>query len=186
MDLSRECRRTASLVRSNQEGVSMTVHVFPRLARTFQLAALLLASPLHCVGQVPCQGQWSAGLGIPGLDAPAYSLTQWDPDGGGPQATTVVACGNFAMAGDSRADGLAMIDVPNRTISPFPMNVGRHYAQSLAMPNGDLIVGGFFGTIQTGSFRVARWNGASWQLLSEQMQVPIKSLVVSPQGELYA
>jgi hypothetical protein len=146
-----------------------------------------LATSLDSFAQTSCQGQWSRGQGVPGFDGPVYALTKWDPDGSGPLPPVVVACGDFALAGDQFAAGLATIDMGTSGIAAFPSITGRSYGPSIVTPNGDLIVSGFFGTNQNGACRIARWDAVSWTFLgSDPLYDPPDCFAVSPQGDLYA
>jgi len=55
-----------------------------------------------------------------------------------------------------------------------------------AMPNGDLIVGGNFTRVGTGSFnRIARWDGTNWNTLGSGM-AEVRALTVLANGDIIA
>lgn len=56
-----------------------------------------------------------------------------------------------------------------------------------ALPNGDLVIGGVFGSVSgVPCANIARWNGSSWSALGLGCNGPVRGLAVAPNGDLYA
>jgi hypothetical protein len=89
--------------------------------------------------------------------------------------------GGVPLYGIGRWDGSTWSAVGNGI--PFDHNI---YAVA-ALPNGDVVVGGFFTTAGgTPAGRIARWDGTSWQPLGAGMNSTVYSLAVLPNGDLVA
>ncbi len=110
-----------------------------------------------------------------GVDAWAFALTVWDPDGDGPALPQVVVGGSFTTAGGVAAERIARWD----GTSWEPLGSGMSggvvpdvYALLEWDPDGDgpqppaLLAGGVF-TIAGGQTVncIARWDGAAWSAL---------------------
>lgn len=111
-----------------------------------------------------CTTPWLPGLGAPGF-ANGYvaACTAWDPDGAGPAPSTFVCGGDFLAAGSTAVRHLAMLDPASGSWMSLGTGLDGPVDELLALPNGDLVAGGWFS--QAGgvsAFRIARWSGASW------------------------
>ncbi len=122
------------------------------------IATVLLSFPGTALGQCPLE--WSPGDGVQGRGGGSFggvaAITEWDPDGPGPEPQVLVAGGSFTAAGEVLAPGLASWD--GRTWKALPsVQVGTITA--LRVYNGELIAAGDAGV------RIARFSGAAWQPL---------------------
>lgn len=149
------------------------------------LAVLFIASPLSA--QIP--GTWETNLGVPGISGNVFA-TAVAEDG------TIYAAGDFTLAGEMDAAGIAMWD----GITWQPLGTGLTTSTGSAIgyalligPEGDLYVGGQFqtaGGIETNN--VARWDGEAWHDvgggLTEApfLQTPnVRALAFDSEGNLY-
>jgi hypothetical protein len=121
---------------------------------------------------------WSA-LGS-GLDNSVRAIVQL-------QNGDLVAGGDFLNAGGAPANRVARWN--GSTWSPLGLGLTSTTQSGLyalaVMPNGDLIVGGFFqnaGTVATGA--IARWNGSAWSALGPGLAGTVFALAVAPNGDL--
>ncbi len=115
-----------------------------------------------------CVQQWLPGFGLLGLNASAYALTRWDPDGSGREPAQVVAGGNFTLAGGVATNRIARWG--GRTWQPFGSGMnGTVLALTTWDPDGNgpqphqVVAGGIFttaGGVMTNF--VARWDGRAW------------------------
>jgi hypothetical protein len=114
-----------------------------------------------------------------------WNGTSWSPVGSGTppwdfsghvQAVVELADGSLVAAGNwngdsvkdvARFDGTAW--VPLSTLAS-----GRAILQLATLPDGDLLVGGFFTAIGgTAANGVARWNGTSWSAVAGGIEIPL-------------
>jgi hypothetical protein len=101
----------------------------------------------------------------------------------------LVAGGSFTSIGGapihglSRWDGAQWQPLGNPTL---PWSLGSVNAM-VRLPNGDLVVGGFFDQIGGVACNlVARWNGTVWSPLGAGSTLPVLDLVTAGNGELLA
>ena len=78
--------------------------------RPSQLLVLLLATLLTCAAHAQCPGQWLPGMGVPGVDGTVAAVVGWDPDGSGPTEPRLVVGGEFALAGTTLVQNIAVWD----------------------------------------------------------------------------
>lgn len=143
---------------------------------------LLLVTTVFAGGDPgACRFDWLPTGGLPGLSAPAYASTVWDPDGGGPQEPLLVVGGSFNVAGDVKVDGVAAWD--GRAWHALGRATG--YVRSLAVHEGELIAGeqgGSAGAV------VRRWDGSAWLAVGPRFTGfnPSVSALATYHGELIA
>lgn len=113
----------------------------------------------------------------------------WAPLGGGVDGVVsaiaempngdVVIAGAFTQAGGVPANGIARWN--GATWAPLGGGIGGVVAMA-ALPNGDLVVGGFFhgGALQ----HIARWDGSTWSGVGVGTALPVNSVAVRPQGDV--
>lgn len=111
-----------------------------------------------------CTFEWEAvDPQFNGPSAAVFAVTNWDPDGPGPQAERLVIGGSFASVAGVSAARIAAWDGAQWLALGSGMN---NVVSSLTVYNGELIAGGFFTNAGgVGANRIARWNGAAWQPL---------------------
>lgn len=101
---------------------------------------------------------------LPGITSVA-TATSWDPDGSGPLTARVVFGGSFRSAGDVAARNVVAWDPATATSSPIGTGItapSTYVNATLALPNGELVVG--CGDWYPGApgDRLWRWNGVAW------------------------
>jgi len=146
---------------------------------------------------------------ISGVSASRIALwngSTWSPVGGGfaggepgtsPSLTAMVslpngqlvAGGHFTVAGGAAANHVARWD--GTAWSPLGSGLGNGppatNAMAFVVHQGDLIVGGRFGTAGgIAANGIARWTGATWLQLGSGMNETVAALAVLPSGELVA
>lgn len=135
------------------------------------VAMLSIASALRA--QWPCANpDWLPGDGYRGVNGTVYATTMWDPDGPGPLGPRVVLGGRFTIAGNVVANNIAAWDPATGQWFALGAGIGTTttfdsvvYAV-LALPNGDLVVGGEFSVAGGANANsIARWNGTAWSAL---------------------
>jgi hypothetical protein len=134
---------------------------------------------------------WSAlGTGVTGASGPGavYAVAVL-PNG------DLIAGGEFAQAGDAPASNIARWNGTSWSALGDGISAGPSDASVnalLVMPNGDLIVGGWFtsaGGVNANG--IARWDGSSWSALGEGVTggsvfTIVHSLALLPNGDLVA
>lgn len=120
-----------------------------------------------------------------------HALVPWDRDGAGPLPPLVVVCGSFRAVGQLPAPGVAAYDPATGQWTALGTGVDGEVRCAVAMPNGDLVIGGSF--TQAGgnpAARIARWDGTTWSALAGGIPgVPgtyVDALAVAPNGDLMA
>ncbi len=128
--------------------------------------------------------------GLLGVDGTITDQVLWDPDGPGPQFPVLVIGGNFTIASNVLANGVAMWN--GTTWASLGGGVsGRQSVTALAVYNGDLIAAGSFNS--AGGLpveNIASWDGTAWHPLesgtpTQSTQNTINALAVY-NGDLYA
>src|SRR5262245_2732911 len=78
---------------------------FARAAMRIAVTCLfVLASSVSAAAQ--CIDDWRPLGSVAGFDGTVYAMTQWDPDGDGPEAEWLVFGGSFSVAGDRLASAV--------------------------------------------------------------------------------
>lgn len=121
------------------------------------------------------QGTWSAmGAGLPGgQGVPPGVVDLAELDGG-----EIAAVGSFSTAG-SGSNGIAVWD-GNSWTAIGPGGLVLQWSAALALPGGDLLVGG-----AATSGAVQRWNGTSWAALPTIAGF-VRDLALLPNGNFVA
>ncbi len=124
------------------------------------LTGALVALTLPTPARAQCAPHWSGTFGVPGASGALGRIFVWqeydDGSGGGPK---LYAGGNFTSIGGIAANNIACWD--GTSWSPLGAGVIGQ-VHSLAVYNGELIVGGCFSQPGSG---VVRWNGSIWQVM---------------------
>lgn len=102
-----------------------------------------------------------------------YALTNWDPDGAGPQDPQLIVGGHFGTGSGVPGNYIVRWDVPSGAFQPLSTGMNNDVASLTVWdPDGNgpfppqLVAGGLFTTAGgTVVNRVARWDGAAWQPL---------------------
>jgi trimeric autotransporter adhesin len=103
-----------------------------------------------------------------------------------------IAGGQFSVAGSADANHVARFDGTNW----FALGAGMQGVSFLlpttvtalaALPNGDVIAGGLFGTAGGGvAANIASWNGSTWSPLGSGVDGQVLCLLTLPNGDLIA
>lgn len=132
-----------------------------------------------------CATTWVQGMGVPGTDGDVLATAFWDPDGSGPLPPRLIAGGDFSLAGNVAANRIAVWDFTTSTWSAFGAGPDASVRAIAAMPNGDLIVGGLFTTIDgVAAGHIARWNGTSWVPLGAGLDAAVYAIEVLGNGHI--
>ena len=167
-------------------------------------AALLVAGGIFTTAQgqtVNCIAGWDGSQWLPfgtGMSvtqgsatrAAVNALTTWDPDGPGPQATQLIAGGQFSIAGGQQVRSIARWD----GIQWHPFGSGLNASVSaLTTWDGDgagpfppqVVAGGYFSYPgELPAYYVVRWDGAQWRPLGAEMDGLVSSLTTfDPDGD---
>jgi trimeric autotransporter adhesin len=173
------------------------------LRRTSLPRAISLAVSLATPATAQCATTCLPGLGTPGVGGGVTVVfgvplepetaghiaasTLWDPDGPGPAAAELVVAGSFRYFGATSASNIARIDLATGTVRAFGSGLRGSFVSALAaLPNGNLVAGGYFTTAGGAAIPyLAQWNGSSWQSIGVCDQF-VGALLVRPTGELIA
>lgn len=120
-------------------------------------------------GWAPVGGGVTRG---PGTVDPVVSALAVLPDGSLVAAGTFIAAGGTPAAGIARWDGQAWTPLATSITRP-PFSLQGGIRALLALPNGDLIAGGDFTSIDGVPARsIARWDGSGWHALGSGITAP--------------
>jgi hypothetical protein len=146
-----------------------------------------VASAFATLARAQCTLDWDVVGAYPGANATIYASTNWDPDGPGPAAETIVFGGAFTVVGDAVASRIASFDVLANHCAALGSGMNDTVYALLALPNGDLIAGGAF-TVAGGAAanHVAIWNGVGWQSLGVGLGGDVRALARLPNGDIVA
>ncbi|MDO8683472.1 MAG: phage tail family protein, partial [Armatimonadota bacterium] len=95
--------------------------------------------------------------------------------------------GGFTNVGDANGDGVVKYNPITNTFTSLGIGGGTVYCMALA-PNGDLYVGGIFGSMGgvANTSCMARWDGSAWNSLSAtQPNNTVLAMVFDHSGNLY-
>lgn len=154
-----------------------------------KLMSLVIAGlPLAASNAQTCTFDWKPGDGYPGIIGDVYDVINWDPDGAGPQPEWLVAGGLFSIAGDAKANSVAIWDGSIwHALGDGVLGI----VYALGVYENDLIVGGDI-YMAGGQYinNIARWDGTAWHAmdlgLGRGLSIqPVRALK-SFNGELYA
>ncbi|MFT3686116.1 MAG: hypothetical protein QM783_14545 [Phycisphaerales bacterium] len=144
---------------------------------------LWLVTPLTLAAQ--CDAQWLTPGGVPGTNGRVRCLAYWDPDGPGPRGLCPVVGGQFKLAGDSAALGVAIWE--DGAWHALGAGLTGDIYALVVMPNNELVAGGY---VTVGSSRgVARFDGTAWQPMGGGVGSStdnVRCLCVQPDGTLVA
>jgi hypothetical protein len=151
------------------------------------LAAVALAAPLSA----QCTNVWLPGA-IPGVDGGILAAAQWDPDGAGPAPSRLVITGVFTEIDGVPCANIAVQDPVTGAWAPLGSGLDQGAWALCTLPNGDLVVGGWFTTAGgVPAACIARWNGSVWSPLGAGASTPsgsshVNALAVLANGDLVA
>ena len=137
--------------------------------------------------QGQCGGDWTSNAAdLLSASGRVEVLIQWDPDGPGPMGQRLLAAGHFERIGRVHCANIAQFDAARRTWVPLGTGLDGGVNCVVALPNGDLIVGGIFrnagGQPAAG---VARWDGTGWSPLGPGLG-DVEGITVMAGGEIAA
>ncbi|MBL8737230.1 MAG: hypothetical protein JNL12_12440, partial [Planctomycetes bacterium] len=147
----------------------------------------LVAAGYFLLGGTKTMARWDGIAWSPFVDSPNFTVHGLAvmPNG------DLVAGGDFTAIGTAPALGVATWDGTNW--SQLTSGAGAFGGGDLdvlaavAMPNGDLVVGGSFTTIGgITAQRVARWDGSTWSAIGPGLPGTVQGLGVLPNGDLVA
>ncbi|MCK5942871.1 MAG: hypothetical protein KAI24_12920, partial [Planctomycetes bacterium] len=177
------------MLRHNIPMVSWATRRRPALGRVRSAAplGLLVAAWLTSGVTAQCDAQWLPGGGVGGLSTIASAVVEWDPDGGGPALSVIVAGGGFEVAGAVIANFVASYDAASGAWAPLSSVMNGTVHALTTLPNGDLVAGGSFTTAGgVTSNRIARWNGAAWSPLGTGFDGEVHALATLANGDVVA
>lgn len=157
-----------------------------KLGRAALGAAPYLLFAVASRGQ--CANAWQAGVvpAVAGTNHAVYDSTMWDPDGAGPLPAQLVIVGEFTEAGGNVANGVATLDPQTQTWESLGGGVVGGAFCVMALPSGELLVGGSFQTAGAQSIaHVARWNGTSWSGFGSGPSNWAYHMSFGPNGDLF-
>jgi len=160
---------------------------FPHFAAALALVLTGAMAPAPGQNDVPCGTSWLPGEGVVGVDRAVYAAARWDPDGSGPLPSILAFGGNFARAGKVEASRIAGYDPVTRAWSRLGSGVDGVVTALAALPNGDLVAGGFFalaGGVAVSN--IARWDGSQWHPLGSGVNSSVRAVATLPNGDLVA
>ena len=172
----------------------------PMPSRLFATVALAAASTLPLATAVAqCGTQWIGTGGVPGVASRSTLAGQteringtglWDPDGPGPATARLVMVGYFELAGTVISPKIAAWDPATgawSAIAPVTIDAIGQLSCVLALPNGDLLVGGYFTTFNGAPISgIARLSGGVWSPLGAGLNGEVLSIVRLANGDLIA
>ncbi len=159
----------------------MKFHLLSRCAIAFVCSSLPVTTAF-----AQCANQWLPGGGASGPNGVVSDACSWDPDGPGPASDRIVMVGNFNQVGALSAVNVAALDPISRTWQSFGAGLTGSAHCVEVMTNGDLVVGGIHlvGWGTPSESNVARWDGSSWQALSNGPNAEVVASCTLPNGDL--
>ncbi len=131
---------------------------------------LVAAALLHAQrAAAQCVESWLPSYGHASADKAIYAITDWDPDGEGPEPAVTVVAGDLTMAGSISASRIAIFDgVEFHALGSGITDDGgdRGTVYALAVFDGKLIAAGefdFAGGVAAAN--IAGWDGVQWSPL---------------------
>ncbi|MCU0867643.1 MAG: Rax2 family protein [Planctomycetes bacterium] len=139
-----------------------------------------------------CTLQVAPGDGVPGTSGPVFASQLWDPDGSGPLPQRLLVTGEFAVAGNVNANGVATYDLITGAWQGLDDGSWASHRVTTVVDagNGQLIAAGFRPAVA--STEVRRWNGSNWLPLggvgafSGPGAARVDALALMPNGDLVA
>ncbi len=159
----------------------------PRFTMQAALFVPIFSVALAAVASAQCVTQWEPGAGYPGVLGRVFCQTMWDPDGAGPQTPKLVIGGDFTVAGTVSGRNLAMWDPVALSWSALGTGTNDDVDALVGLPNGQLIAGGGFSTIDgVSADRIASFDGTVWSPLGAGVNGDVNALLALPNGDLIA
>ncbi|MCU0862514.1 MAG: hypothetical protein MUC36_01860 [Planctomycetes bacterium] len=148
-----------------------------------RLLSMVLGASVSLSAQ--CELRWQPSTGYPGTDAQVLASTMWDPDGSGPAPAVPVLAGEFAICGNTFANGVAVQSPAGDAWLPLGTGITGSVRALLPLPDGELIAAGVF-TQAGGSpvANVAKWSGGQWLPLGAGVGGVVNSVARLPTGDL--
>jgi hypothetical protein len=112
-------------------------------------------------------------------------MVSWDPDGAGPAQPLVATGGEFADASGVTVNNIAAFDVATRTWIPLGSGTNGRVNAVLALPNGNLLIGGAFSSAGgVACNNLAEWNGATWSAFASGTNNEVFALLMLANGDI--
>lgn len=148
------------------------------------LLLLALAAPL-AQAQVSCPPIWIPGEGLPGANSYCVVSCLWDQDGPGPGVPLVVIGGSFTAMGNVVAHYIAAYDRSTGAFQALGTGTDGGVSALGVLPNGDLLVGGYFTTAGgVAAANLARWDGSTWTAFAPGLDGGVDSIAILPGGNV--
>lgn len=130
-------------------------------------------------------GQWTPWGASPGVTGIVDCLTEWDPDGPGPQARLLVAGGIFSAPGGASDDFTNLGGWDGSHWIRIGDAINQRVKASAVAADGTLVVGGSFtasGSVQLS--RIARRVETAWVPLGAGLNGDVNAILPLPNGHL--
>lgn len=161
---------------------------YPRDWRVLWVAILWLQQAIFlavtAIGQ--CPERWVPSLGLSGGGGSVNAIAHL------PNGDWVVG-GTFSAAGSETCGGIAIYSPSTGRWTALGSGVAGtqspHINAVLAMPDNSIVVGGYFGSIDSvPAYNVARWNPAtsSWSMFGSGLSGEVMALALLPSGDIVA
>jgi WD40 repeat protein len=124
-----------------------------------------------------CEGHWLKGQVYPGLVGRVNSLVEWDRDGAGPEASVLVAGGQFSIPGWDTASNIAWWDASEGKWKPVGEGINETVNSLATTPEGRLVAGAMY--------QVVSWDGTDWRKLSGASH-QVRGVAILPDGDVVA
>ncbi|MGE3175526.1 MAG: hypothetical protein AB7O97_23080 [Planctomycetota bacterium] len=152
-------------------------------------------------GDLIAGGHFATSGGVPTNGIARWNGAAWQPLGGGLTTSStnpvesvvalpngeLVACGSWSTAGGYVANGVARWD--GTSWSQLGGGVQGRPSTLLVRANGDVLVGGRFGTFGNMPDKILRWDGTAWSVFASGAVEPlwhVASLLELANGDLLA
>ncbi|MBP8301411.1 MAG: hypothetical protein KA020_13675, partial [Planctomycetes bacterium] len=149
------------------------------------LLCVCLALLLPTTVSAQCSGTWDAWFPHTGPNGEVTDMVSWDPDGAGPAPPLVATGGEFAEASGVTVNNIAAFDVTTRTWIPLGSGTNGRVNAVLALPNGNLLIGGAFSSAGgVACNNLAEWNGATWSAFASGTNNEVFALLMLANGDI--
>lgn len=161
---------------------------FARTTRFLAAAALLGPAWAQCAIVA------APGGPLPDADGAVYASCAFDPDGPGPLPLRIALGGAFRTIGGATSRGIAWFDPSTGECASLATGIGGtvgpdapRVAAVVALPNGDLVIGGQFTSAGAAAVvNVARWDGTAFVAMGASVPFVVHALHVLANGDVVA